>query len=80
MRHGVTPWTGLPLWIPSSDAESAGFMHLPCARAVANGLSFRPLDATIADTAAWLRQRDNSAAWRSVLSAAKEREILAGAP
>lgn len=80
MRHGVTPWTGLPLWIPSSDAESAGFMHLPCARAVANGLSFRPLDATIADTAAWLRQRDNSAAWRSVLSAAKEREMLAGAP
>jgi 2'-hydroxyisoflavone reductase len=77
IRHGVTPWTGLPLWIPSSDAESAGFMRLPCARAVANGLSFRSLDATIDDTAAWLRERDNSAAWRNVLSAAKEREILA---
>jgi 2'-hydroxyisoflavone reductase len=79
-RHGVTPWTGLPLWIPASDAESAGFMHLPCARAVASGLAFRSLDATIADTAAWLRERDNSAAWRNVLSAAKEREILADAP
>jgi hypothetical protein len=54
-------------------------MHLPCARAIANGLAFRPLDATIEDTAAWLRQRDNSAAWRSVVSAAKEREILADA-
>jgi 2'-hydroxyisoflavone reductase len=79
LRHGVTPWTGLPLWIPASDAESAGFMHLPCARALAHGLAFRPLEQTIDATAAWLRQRDNSAAWRNVLSAAKEREILADA-
>jgi 2'-hydroxyisoflavone reductase len=79
VRHGVTPWTGLPLWIPASDAESAGFMHLPCARAVAHGLAFRPLRETIDDTAAWLRQRDNGAAWRNVLSAEKEREVLADA-
>jgi len=79
LRHGVTPWTGLPLWIPASDTQSAGFMHLPCARAVASGLTFRPLAATIDDTAAWLRERDNSAAWRNVMSAAKEREILADA-
>jgi 2'-hydroxyisoflavone reductase len=78
-RHGVTPWTGLPLWIPATDAESAGFMHLPCARAIAQGLAFRPLSETIDDTAAWLRERDNSTAWRSVLSAATEREILADA-
>jgi 2'-hydroxyisoflavone reductase len=77
IEHGVTPWTGLPLWIPASDAESAGFMHLPCARALAHGLVSRPLTETIDDTAAWLRRRDNSAAWRNVLSADKEREILA---
>jgi len=76
-RHDVTPWTGLPLWIPAADAESAGFMHLPCARALAHGLAFRPLGETIADTAAWLCERDNSAAWRNVLSASTEREILA---
>jgi nucleoside-diphosphate-sugar epimerase len=35
--------------------------------------------ATIDDAAAWLRQRDNSGASRNVLSAAKEREILADA-
>ncbi len=78
LRHGVTPWTELPLWIPASDAELAGFMEFSCARAVARGLAFRPLAQTIEDTAAWLRQRDNSAAWRSVLSAAKERRIAAG--
>lgn len=79
VRHGVTPWTELPLWIPSTDAESAGFMQFTCARAVARGLALRPLRQTIDDTAVWLRGRDNSAAWRNVLSAAKERAILAGA-
>jgi len=79
LRHGVTPWTELPLWIPASDAESAGFMEFTCARAAARGLAVRPLGETIDDTAAWLRARDNSAAWRNVLSAAKEREILADA-
>ena len=39
LRHGVTPWTGLPLWIPASDPESAGFMDLRCARAAARGLA-----------------------------------------
>ena len=79
LRLGVTPWTELPLWIPGSDAESAGFMEFTCARAAARGLTIRPLGETIDDTAAWLRTRDNSAAWRNVLSAAKEREILADA-
>ena len=79
LRHGVAPWTELPLWIPASDAESAGFMNFTCARAAARGLAVRPLGETIDDTAAWLRERDNSTAWRNVLSAAKEREILADA-
>jgi len=79
IEQGVTPWTELPLWIPASDAESAGFMEFTCARAAARGLAIRPLGETIDDTAAWLRARDNSAAWRNVLSAAKEREILADA-
>ena len=76
LLHGVAPWTGLPLWIPASDPESAGFMHFACARAVAQGLAVRPLAETVADTAAWLRLRDHSDAWRNVLFAEKEREIL----
>ena len=78
LRYGVTPWTGLPLWIPASDQESAGFMHFACARAVAHGLALRPLAETVDDTADWLRERDHSDAWRNVLSAEREREILAG--
>jgi 2'-hydroxyisoflavone reductase len=75
---GIVPWTGLPLWIPATDPESAAFMDFACARAIAHGLAIRPLAQTIDDISAWLGERDNSDAWRNVLSAEKEREALAG--
>jgi 2'-hydroxyisoflavone reductase len=73
---GVEPWTGLPLWIPSTDPEFAGFMDVDCRRAAASGLAIRPLGETVDDTAAWLGARANAEAWRSVLSAERERELL----
>jgi 2'-hydroxyisoflavone reductase len=76
-EHGVVPWMGLPLWIPANEPGSAGFMLISSDRAIAKGLRFRPLEQTIADTAAWLGARDNAAAWKGVLSAAKERELQA---
>ena len=54
VEHGVVPWTGLPLWIPATEPNSAGFMLISCARAVAEGLRFRALGETIGDTATWL--------------------------
>jgi 2'-hydroxyisoflavone reductase len=74
---GIVPWTGLPLWIPATDPESAAFMDFACARALAHGLAIRPLAQTIDDTATWLGERDNGDAWRNVMSAEKEREVLA---
>ena len=79
LRHGVEPWTGLPLWLPASEPDHAGFMAVDGRRAKAAGLATRPLAGTIADTAAWLAERDNAGAWQHVLSAQKEREILAAA-
>jgi 2'-hydroxyisoflavone reductase len=79
----VEPWTGLPLWIPSSDADSAGFMHVDCTRAERAGLRPRPLAETVADTAAWLATRGAEGAWKHVLTDARERQIvsaLASAP
>jgi 2'-hydroxyisoflavone reductase len=76
LEHKVEPWTGLPLWIPSTAGEE-GFMEFDCRRAAAAGLRVRPLAGTIADTAAWLSTRDNSGAWKAVLTAEREREILA---
>ena len=78
LAHGVEPWVGLPLWIPASDPDAAGFMSIDGARASAAGLTPRGLRHTVADTAAWLAGRDNAGAWKLVLSAARERAILAG--
>jgi 2'-hydroxyisoflavone reductase len=79
LAHHVEPWTGLPLWIPSTFTDEAGFMAFDCRRAVAAGLRFRPLAETIDATAAWLAVRDNTGAWKAVLPAALERAILAAA-
>ncbi|MEO7500795.1 MAG: NAD-dependent epimerase/dehydratase family protein [Casimicrobiaceae bacterium] len=80
LAHGVEPWVGLPLWLPASEPDSAGFMAVDTRRAIAAGLATRPLDATIAAAAAWLAQRDNAGAWQHVLSADAERRILSAHP
>jgi hypothetical protein len=54
-------------------------MEWRCARAAARGLRLRPNAQTVADTAAWLRGREASGAWKNVLSAEQERAILAPA-
>ena len=72
----VEPWTGLPLWIPSTEADAAGFMSVDCDRAHAAGLMARPLDETVRDTAAWLAARDNAGAWQHVLSGSREQLLL----
>jgi 2'-hydroxyisoflavone reductase len=77
IEQKVEPWTGLPLWIPSTFADEAGFMEFDCRRATAAGMRIRPLPETIDATAAWLAARDNGSAWKAVLTAPAERAILA---
>ena len=76
LEKKVEPWTGLPLWIPLSFADEAGFMEIDCTKAERAGLRTRPLADTVRDTAAWLAQRDNASAWKDVLTADREREVL----
>lgn len=79
VAQGVTPWAGLPLWLPASEPDSAGFMDMDCSCAEAAGLRTRALRDTVADTAAWLAARDNALAWKHTLSAEAERQILGAA-
>jgi 2'-hydroxyisoflavone reductase len=51
-RHEVAPWGHMPVWVPGTG-ESAGFARTSNAKAVAAGLSFRPLATTAADTLDW---------------------------
>lgn len=48
LARGVAPWTELPLWLPSTDADYAGFNRVDLTRAVASGLLTRPLRETVA--------------------------------
>ena len=76
LAQGVTPWVGLPLWLPPSEPDGAGFMTMDCTAAAQSGLAIRPLADTIRDTAQWLAARDNAGAWKHVLSADAERKLL----
>ncbi len=51
LDHEVEPWTELPLWTPGHDF--AGFQCSDTSRAVAAGLTVRPIAETAADTLAW---------------------------
>ena len=48
LEQNVQPWTELPLWLPSGQAEYAGFNRADVSRARAAGLRTRPLRETIA--------------------------------
>jgi hypothetical protein len=73
---GVEPWTGLPMWLPASDADSAG-LHDDELRACAARRPRRP--AARGDDRGhrdWLAQRDNANAWKHVLPADAERKLV----
>jgi len=53
LEKEVAPWSELPLWIPQSDPDMLGFSDVNCAKAIAAGLAFRDLSATVYDTLAW---------------------------
>ncbi len=76
LEEGVTPWSELPLWIPASDPDTAGFSLVDTRKAIAAGLSFRPVSETIRDTLDWLNTRPADHAWRAGLDRAKEVRLL----
>jgi 2'-hydroxyisoflavone reductase len=70
----VQPWTELPLWLPGD--EYAGMARADITRALAAGLTFRPLEQTVVDTLAWDRSVPGD---RPTLTHDREQEILAAA-
>jgi 2'-hydroxyisoflavone reductase len=69
---GVQPWSELPLWVPGEDWS--GMLRADIGRALAAGLTFRPLEDTARDTLAWSLEAGEQ---RPTLTREKEREILA---
>lgn len=72
LQQKVRPYTELPLWLPKGRRG-----HFDNQRAVAAGLTFRPVADTIRDTAEWAATRPADHRWRAGLTAERERELLA---
>jgi 2'-hydroxyisoflavone reductase len=54
LQFNVVPWTGLPLWIPSSETAMAGLQQVDGSRAAEAGLVCRPLLNSLEDTLEWM--------------------------
>ena len=77
LEAGVQPWTEMPLWTDSSEEENRYFQAVGVERAVAAGLSFRPVAETVRDTLAWDLTRPADTERRAGLKREREREVLA---
>ena len=53
LEHGVEPWRDLPVWIPSGDPDMTYFHRADVSRAIAAGLTFRPLEETVQAVPEW---------------------------
>jgi 2'-hydroxyisoflavone reductase len=56
-KEDVGPWSDMPMWIPIEEMK--GFGTIANARALAKGLTFRPLTETAKDTFAWVEAQPN---------------------
>lgn len=74
----VAEWSDLPAWVPA-DGAMAGMMRADIGRALAAGLTFRPLGETVRDTLAWFDTlpAERRAAPRAGLAPEREEAVLA---
>ncbi|MFE9672933.1 NAD-dependent epimerase/dehydratase family protein [Streptomyces sp. NPDC006259] len=53
---GIEPWTHLPVWVPPGSDMHDALHSADVSRAVATGLTCRPVGETVADTWRWLQE------------------------
>ena len=74
LAAGVDPWMGVPMWI--ADPACAAINRVDVSRALAAGLTLRPLEQTLADTLAWDTARGSLPQDRVGLSEQEEHRLL----
>ncbi len=77
-EQGVAPWRDMPVWFPPSP-EMAGFLRVSIDRALAAGLTFRPMLETARDTLEWhgTRSEEERNNLQFGLSPEREAELIA---
>jgi 2'-hydroxyisoflavone reductase len=73
----IRAWAEMPVWIPA-HGETAGFHLVRSEKAVANGLTYRPLAVTAKDTVEWneTRSEERKKNLRAGITAEREAEVL----
>ncbi len=68
----------LPIWVSRKEGPYAGYGQVSNARAIAAGLTYRPLETTVKDLMEWFRglPADRQAKLRAGISREKEAELL----
>ena len=75
-ENNVSPWGDMPVWLPG-QGETFGFHRRDIRRAIAAGLTYRPLSLTAGDTLAWLRTSpERQARLRAGLVPEREADLL----
>jgi 2'-hydroxyisoflavone reductase len=69
LGHGIEGWLDVPCWLPSTAEDWACFQRVDVSRALAAGLTFRPLAETARDVPDWTG--------KAGLEPAREAELLA---
>lgn len=72
-EQGLAEEADVPWWVP---AEYIGYAAFDTSKALAAGLSFRPLEETVRDTLTWHATRPKDYSWRSGLRPEQERALL----
>jgi 2'-hydroxyisoflavone reductase len=74
----VEGWSDLPVWLPAAG-ETAGFSQRSIARAISNGLTFRPFADTVKETLAFYNRQpeERKARLRAGITAEREVQVLA---
>ncbi len=74
----VRPWSDMPVWVPTGP-DTAGFSRRSNRKAIAAGLTFRPLAQTALDTLAWFATQtpERQATLKAGIKPEREREVLA---
>jgi 2'-hydroxyisoflavone reductase len=74
----ISAWRDMPVWIPG-EGETFGFHRRDLRRAIAAGLTYRPLPRTAADTLAWFRTlpSERQIKLRAGVAPEREAELLA---
>ena len=74
----VRAWADMPVWVPPRG-EELGFSTISTKKALAKGLTFRPLEDTTQATLEWFHQQptDRQAKLRAGITAEREKEVLA---